>query len=214
MMKPLGFRGAVHVAGAVALALVLGLFGVATATAGTIVEVSSSGTYAVGTPTSSWTAAGDPWTFSFLVNTTPTISSFTTGTDFDLPFTNFVYTLNGSPVDVSVVDVEFFSSGDGGLMNVCFFGCTASGTVTNGFEFFGPQAYSGPESAPTILSGTFPAPSPDVEVDSTETPQADGTVGISPEPSTAGLGAAGLLILAAVNFLRKKPAALTLFTRR
>lgn len=170
--------------------------------------VSTSGTFAAGTTASTWSAAGDTWAFSFYVDSNPVVTSDTIGTDFDAPISGFVYTLNGSPVSVGPVDVEFFNISDFGLINVCFFGCVASGSVTNGFVIEGPQVYSGLESAPTILPGTYAETSNTAEVTSTATAQALGTVYISPEPSTWGLSAAGLLVLAA-NFLRKKSTAAT-----
>ena len=212
-MKSQALRVAAHAVCVVALVLGMGLFGVATATAG-ILTVSTGGTFAAGTPTSTWTGAGDTWTLSFLVNSTPTISSYVTGTDFDLPFTSFVYTLNGSVVSVGAVDVEAYNISDAGLFNICFFGCTAASSVTNGFVITGPQAYSGSESAPTIVTGSYAEAGNTVYVSSVSTVQADGTINIAPEPSTAGLSVAGLLIVAAVTFLRKRPVASTPSARR
>jgi hypothetical protein len=205
---------------AVALVLGIGLLGVPTATAGTILDVSTGGTFAGGTQSSAWTAAGDTWTISFLVNSTPSISSSTPGVEFDLPFTNFVYTLDGTVMNVGAVDIEAFSSADLGLFSVCFFGCSASGVITNGFDFVGPQIYSGPESAPTILTGSYSETGVNqVAVASLLYTQADGTIDINtsasvPEPSTAGLSAAGLLFVAAVTFLRKRAVASTPSARR
>jgi hypothetical protein len=115
-------------------------------------------------------------------------------------------------VSVGAVDVEFYNSGDGGLVNISFFGCTAT-DVINGFVITGGQAYSGSESAPMILTGSYPEISNEVIVSSTGTAQTNGTVTIVPEPSTAGLSAAGLL-LAAATFLWKRPAASTPSARR
>jgi len=206
MKNPGVLRNPGRAASAIALALAMGSFSAATVTAGTILDVSTGGTFASGTPSSSWTGAGDTWTFSFLVNSTPSITSYSTGTNFDLPFSNFVYTLNGSPVSVGAVDVVFYSSGDEGLFNICFFGCNAADEPTNGFEFQGAQAYSGSESAPTILPGPYAETYNSVDVSSTGQVQVNGTVNISsiPEPDPAGLSATGLLMLAAVIFLRKK----------
>ena len=206
MKNPGVLRNPGRAASAIALVLGMGSFSAATVAAGTILDVSTGGTFVSGTPGSSWTGAGDTWTLSFLVNSTPSISSYDTGSDFDLPFTNFVYTLNGSPVSVGAVDVVFYSSGDEGLFNVCFFGCNASDTPTNGFTFEGPQAYSGAESAPTILPGPYAETANQVFVSTTLQDQVNGTVNISsiPEPDPAGLSATGLLMLAAVIFLRKE----------
>ncbi len=119
--------------------------------------VTTSGTYSATTPSSSWTAPNASWSLSFNVDSNPTVSSSTPGVDFDAPVTNFVYKLNGTTVSVGPVDVAFFSTAEEGLVNIGLFG-SAAGTLAlpaNGFQLFGPQAYSGTEAAPTILPNTY-----------------------------------------------------------
>jgi hypothetical protein len=122
-----------------------------TLTASTLL-VTTGGTFASGTPASSWSAAGDTWTVSFDVSSMPSVSSSSLIVSY-ISFTNFVYALNRSPVDVGPVGIAFFNSSFGGLFDLYFFG-TETGSVT-GFSFTGPQAYTGSESAPTIVPGTY-----------------------------------------------------------
>jgi hypothetical protein len=76
---------------------IITVFGFALGLSASPLLVSTVGTFAVGTPTSSWTAAGDTWTFSFYVDSNPSVSSFTTGEDFDAPISGALFTLDGSP---------------------------------------------------------------------------------------------------------------------
>jgi len=207
-------RNAFRAVGAGALLIGIVLMTAAPATA-TSILISTGGTFASGTANSTWTSPGATWSISFSAKLAPSVSSYTTGSFFNIPFTNFVYTLNGSPVSVGAVDVDFFSTSSQGLMNVCFFGCDASGsTLINGFILLGDQLYVGTEAAPTIIPGSYAETSNIVYVLSAGKRQPLGTVEITtdtvppaeiPEPSTVGLGAVGLLILAVMVFRRKNP---------
>jgi hypothetical protein len=47
--------------------------------------------------------------------------------------------------------VEFFNGGQGGLFNLCFYGCSAAATNPfEGFAFSGGAVYTGTEAAPTF----------------------------------------------------------------
>ena len=106
--------------------------------------VSSSGAWGAAAPTSLWTAPGAVWTFSFLVESNPTItSSWSTG--FNPPYSAFQYTLNGSSVATAPAAIAFNTNS---TLVVSF----GSGT---GFQLFGPPAFFGPTSAPTIVPGSY-----------------------------------------------------------
>lgn len=106
--------------------------------------VSSSGTWGASAPTSLWTAPNATWTFSFLTESNPTItSSWSTG--FNPPYSAFQYTLNGSAVATVPAAIAFNTY----ATLVVSFG---SGT---GFQLFGPPAFVGSTSAPTIVPGNY-----------------------------------------------------------
>jgi len=149
--------------------------------------VTTSGTYSAGTPTTSWTAPNTSWSLSFNVASNPVVTSSTPGVDFDAPITNFVYKLNGSTLSVGTADVAFFSTIEGGLINIGVLGSTANTTAlpVNGIELLGPQAYSGTEAAPTILPNAYAETQNLLAVGGTSYPQALGSVTISAPSVTA-----------------------------
>ncbi len=79
------------------------------------------------------------------------------------------------------MDVAFYSTAESGLLNIGFFGSAANliAAPVNGFEIFGPQAYSGPEATPTILPGLYAETMNSVAVAGTLYGQATGSVTIS-----------------------------------
>lgn len=153
--------------------------------------VSFSGTYSATTPATAWTAPNATYSVTFNVNSNPTPNSYVTGSDFDAPVTNLIYTLNGNVVNVGTVDVAFYNLGLGGLIDVGFFGSAATNTPLNGFELLGPQAYSGPEAAPTILPGAYTETRNTLYVASGPNAQTVGnvsiTVGPTPTPAPPSL---------------------------
>jgi hypothetical protein len=166
-------------------------------------SVNVDGIYADGTPTTSWSAPGDTWSISFLIASNPVVSNVNEGYSgntpqgsFDAAFKSFVYLLNGSPVNVGTVDIAFYSRALSGLFNVCFFGCNASNTPIDGFTFWGPPAFSGDLTAPTILPGSYPVGVTELKVGTGFIDQPNGTVTITPESSTFFLVlATGVLLL-------------------
>ena len=175
-----------------------------TASFADVLLVQDSGTWGSTAPTTTWSAASESWSFSFEVNSNPTPAANTPGVGFEIsPVSDFTYMLNGSPVATTPTDVLFFNTvgSDGGLMEIDF-----SGAV---FNFFGPQAYSGPESSPTINAGVYLIGAKS-DFDSTS-PAADlplsGDVTITditttPEPSSLILFGTGLM--GALEMLRRK----------
>lgn len=115
---------------------------------------------------------------------------------FDFAFSDFSYTLDGSPVAITPTFIRFFSATNGGGFEICFNGTTPS-TCTDGLgtaTFGWPQMYSGMTSAPTLSSGAFTQDFAAI-VNSNVYVQADTTVQATPEPSTLLPLAAGLLAL-------------------
>jgi hypothetical protein len=130
----------------VALAL-----GVMSASADTLL-VSESGDWGETVPTTTWSAPSQSWSFSFLVISTPAVTNVTVksyGSWFDAAFSDFTYTLNGAQVSTTTPEITWYSTAMYGLLNVNF----PSGGPS--FEPEGDQAYTGSESAPTIIPGTY-----------------------------------------------------------
>ena len=117
--------------------------------------VSESGTWGSTVPTSTYTAPNASFSYSFLVDSNPSVSSYETGLGFEAPFSSFTYTLAGNTVATTPVSIGWYSENEpgspynpGGLFNLDF-----SDAI---FVITGAQAYLGPESAPTILTGVYP----------------------------------------------------------
>jgi hypothetical protein len=165
--------------------------------AGTI-TYSDSGTFSASTPSTTFSGPSETWAFSFQVNSSPTVSGFGAGFDTSPVFSNFSYTLNGSPVAVTPTSLLFWNAALGGGFTFCFINtpspCTALSLEDSGT---GPQMYSGPESAPTMLTGSFTlntyfAVGTTLYIQPNSTVQ--GTAAV-PEPTTLLTLAAGLLAL-------------------
>ena len=109
--------------------------------------VSETGTWGPNAPTTTWTAPNATFSYSFLVDSNPTVSSYNLGMSFVAPFSSFTYTLAGNTVATTPLGIQWYSAQPGGLFNIVF-----SGGI---FVIIGPQAYSGPENDPTILTGTY-----------------------------------------------------------
>jgi hypothetical protein len=167
--------------------------------AGTI-TYSDSGTFSAATPTSTYSAPNETWSFSFTVDTNPVVFGVLPGDYFDVPFTGFTYSLNGSALAIIPANIEFFNSGDGGLFNLCMI----STACDSGFYFQGPQMYTGPESAPKMVSGAFTSTSLAINTGTGYITQPNTTVqGVSssvPEPSTLLTLITGLLALAGIRY--------------
>ena len=166
--------------------------------AGTIFY-SDGGTFTASTPTTSFSGPSQTWAFSFQADTNPTVLEFGNG-GFDFAFSDFSYVLSGSPVAITPSSVRFFTAANGGGFFICFgVQPCGNGVFPNGLGtgFGAPQLYTGPNSAPTLLPGSFSLPF-SVEVDSVAYSQPDTTlkaVAGTPEPATSLMFAAGLLAL-------------------
>jgi hypothetical protein len=160
---------------------------------------SDSGTFSGSTPSSVFSAANEAWTIAFQVDNNPIVSkvSGAMSGNFDVAFSNFSYSLNGSPVVIMPTDIRFFGIGAQGGFEVCFSTFIIGTGCDNGLGATGAQLYTGPGTAPTMLTGTFPSTEFDVFVGSPSTPfiQATSVLQAVPEPSTLLMLAPGLFAL-------------------
>jgi len=162
--------------------------------------VQESGVWGISVPVTTWSAPGESWSYSFLIDSNPIPSSYLLGDNFIAPFNNFNYLLNGLPVATTPDAIEWYSTNnEGGLINVYFAGAT--------FKVYGAQAYSGPESSPTILPGVYPLTSGSVFQSAGNTDQPlTGNLTIMagvPEPASIGMMLMGVAVLAGLRFRRR-----------
>jgi hypothetical protein len=163
---------------------------------------SDSGTFTASTPSDAFAFSGpsETWAFSFQADTQPAALDFGMG-GFNFPFSDFSYSLDGSPVSITPTFIHFFSAPNGGGFEICFNGTTV-GSCTDGFATpifpASPQMYSGATSMPTLTPGEF-TDAFDVVVSSNVYAQPNTTVLATatavPEPSTLLTLATALLAL-------------------
>jgi hypothetical protein len=167
------------------------------ACAGTI-SYSDSGTFSAATPSTAFSGPSQAWAFSFQADSNPVVLDFGNG-GFDFAFSNFSYSLNGSAIAITPTAIRFFTAANGGGFFICFGAQPCgSGVFPNGLGtgFGAPQLYSGPNSAPTLLSGSFTLPFA-VNVNSVSYGQGNTILQAAPtpEPATLLTFAVGLLAL-------------------
>jgi hypothetical protein len=163
------------------------------------ISYSDSGTFTTATPTTTFSGAGEPWTFAFQADSNPAVSDVGMG-GLDFAFSNFSYTLDTLPVAITPTFIRFFSGTNGGGFLICFNGTTAGNCADGlGSPLFGqPQMYTGTTAAPTLSTGSFSITSFAAIVNSTVFDEPNTTVlatSSAPEPSTLLTLAAGLLVL-------------------
>ena len=173
--------------------------------------VSETGTFGAGTPSTAVSAAGGSFSYSFTLASDPTVSDVSLGNYFDPAISDFVYTLNGVTSSPAIGSITVFSFNSAGLFDICFTTACSDGSVSGlGLQFTGPQIYSGSESSPSILTGTF-TPTPldasfavgnDSYFLAADSPI---TIAATPEPSSITLLAGGLLASSAL--LRRRQGA-------
>jgi len=145
------FPNKLRVLRALSMAVLLSAAGLSAST----ITISASGEFVAGTATSAFSAPDETWAFSFVVDSMPAVSNVDPGNYFDVDFSAFTYLLNGSPVAITPEDIRFFSSSQFGGFSICFTAaCSFFNSPTDGFSILGPQMYTGPESAPTMLTGS------------------------------------------------------------
>lgn len=120
------------------------------------ISYTDSGTFSASTASSAFSGPSDVWSLSFQADTNPAALAFGNG-GVSFAFSDFSYTLAGSPVSISPSFVRFFSAFNGGGFEICFDGTTV-GTCTDALAtatFGWPQMYTGMSSAPALTSGAF-----------------------------------------------------------
>lgn len=178
------------------------------ARADTIISYSDSGTFSASTPSDAFGFSGpsEVWAFSFLADINPVVSDTGMG-GFSFAFSDFNYTLDGSPVAITPTFIRFFSGTNFGGFAICFDGTTFA-TCTEGLATDGPQMYTGTTSAPTLTPGTFLQSGLGAIVGGTTYPEDNPTTLVAaavPEPSTAWLTlTVGLLALGGRRLWRSK----------
>jgi hypothetical protein len=156
-----------------------------------------SGTFSASTPSDAFGFSGpsETWAFSFEADSNPVVSDTGMG-GFSFAYSDFSFTLDGSPVAITPTFIRFFSGTNGGGFAICFDG-TTFGTCSEGLATDGPQMYTGLPSAPTLTPGTFVQDGLGVISDSITYGEPNTTlVGTAvPEPSTLLPLFGGLLAL-------------------
>jgi len=125
--------------------------------AGTL-TVASSGVFSGGVPTTSWSAPGDSWAFSFTVSDTPAVSNVDSF-GFDVTSASFSYVLGGVTVATTPARIRFFDAGAGGLLSINFVDTSSppDGFPVTGLVFDGAAAFSNTTANPTIVAGSYTA---------------------------------------------------------
>jgi DNA-binding beta-propeller fold protein YncE len=167
------------------------------------VYISAGGQFASSDTAGPMVAPNGLFTFQFALDTNPNpMAGSVTSVGFDVPFSFFSYTLNGSPVSAAPSEIRFNTATNGGLFDI-FFG---TGINAPELSFQGMQAFSGTTAAPTISLGNYSISSwtySDGSNYDAQTP-ANQAVSISPvpEPSSTLLFVCGFIALGAVTFRR------------
>ena len=143
----------------------------------------------------SYSSAGNTFTWTLPTNPVIAPADVDAGLSFTIP--NLSFLENGVPL---VGTFDFFSFGNGGGFDLIGGG----GFLINAF---GDQVYSGPESAPTMLTGgfgTFEDFGSDTSGETSNPGTLKGTLVSTsvPEPSTLSLLAIALAIGLALTFVR------------
>jgi hypothetical protein len=99
--------------------LLLILCALAVSATGTTLYVQASGEFTSGVTADDMAVPGDTWLLSFDVDSNP-VAGNPDSLGFDAPFSNFTYTVGGSPVSVTPGEIRFFTSDNGGLFTIYF----------------------------------------------------------------------------------------------
>lgn len=174
------------------------------ATAGTLLNVSATGTYAQLTPSSFFTAPNATWSLSFVTESNPSFSNAAPGTFFSPVLSSFTYSLNGVPMAITPDDISFWNVPANQpfmlSLSVCWNSLCAGGT-SDGIAFDTNQLYTGSELSPTIVPGVYHTSEFFIDHGSSYAePNTTLTIAAAtPEPSVLLLMAVGLFALAAVR---------------
>ena len=161
-------------------------------------------------PVSNFTAPGAVWSFSFTADDHP-VPLVVTGAGFDLPFSNFNYSLNGSLIPVTP-QIRFFSFDFGGMLSIGFVNSAeVDMDPLTGPSFIGPAIFTGSTAAPILQTGLYTATGGAFWVDSSPVQSLAGTAVAAgtlhdtavPEPGTVFEVAGACLCFAATAIMRR-----------
>lgn len=164
--------------------------------------VSSSGLFSSGAPSSTWTQPNASWAFSFTVDSVPAVS-LADSEGVTVAFGSFSYLLNGISVPTSPSSIRFFAfPSSAGMFNLNFVDGGLDLDPITGFEFFGPQLFSGSTASPTILPGAYVATGNSFFLSDLQVQDLTGAIvtisastgTVTPEPATWALTALGLFL--------------------
>ncbi len=175
------------------------LFLIASHAPASTLTVTESGSFDPATPVTAFSTPGGTFLYSFAISSTPVASSVSLGNYFNADPSSFTYTLNGVTSSPTVSSITFFSAADGGLLDICFISaCNGDVTPDTGFEFVGPQLYTGSEANPTILPGTYQPTDAGFYSSGNFTELASASpvvIAATPEPSNVALLGTGLFAI-------------------
>lgn len=184
-----------HIRGFLLVAPLL-LFSAAVSRADT---VTGSGTWASTAPTTTESAPGATWSFSFMLSD-PATDAFPDGGGYlTSQFSDFTYSLGGVAISPTLTNILFFPTSENGMFDLTF----SNGDVVS---IYGAQVYAGsPPPGITFIGGVYAV---NIAMMDAVIPTGSGTVTIAtaattPEPATLALLAFGAIALA---LLRKKVA--------
>lgn len=175
-------------------------------------QVQASGTFDDTVSSSFFTAPGAAWSVSFVVDSDPapllndglTVSGlFTT-----VPFSQFSYTLGGVPIAQPATFVSLYASTNGGGIDIFFSDLLDPLAPLDALSLFGPQVYTGDETAPTLVPGIYDITGVTATVGGLGTDQAPVRLSITaigqvPLPGSLALALAAGLPLAATRRRRR-----------
>ena len=177
---------------------------VTSASAG-VVDIDASGMFSASDTADSLVVPGGTFNLSFAVDSNPVLapSNFTLNS-FEVPVSDFTYSVNNVPVSVTPDSITFFTSGLGGGFEVDFTAPAAD------FIFQGDQMFSGPTSAPVFSPADFSETwnlldASNVDAGSGPVSAAPGQVSSAPEPSSLALLLFGGIAVFAVIRLGRFP---------
>jgi len=158
--------------------------------------VTGSGTWGSETPTTTESAAGDTWYFSFQVSDPVTDASGSGGVFSTEEFSDFVYLLNGVAITPTLTAITFYDEASFGLFDLDL----SDGNIVS---LYGDQVYAGtPPPDMTLVGGVYSA---GIAMNDSDLPDGSGSgtvkIATTPEPGTLALLGLGSMVVA---FRRKK----------